>query len=76
MCYPDPIGLTDYTALCNLTEGNGGMPWFCGKPDILLCKDLYSIDPNRQPHPVLNDVESDLLSRYVRRCHMESNLGF
>ena len=66
LCYPDPKGLTDYSALCNLTEANGGMPWFCGKPDTLQCEDLYSVyfvekDGEPDGESVLNDVEQTLL---------------
>ena len=66
LCYPDPKGLTDYRALCNLTEANGGMPWFCGKPATLQCEDLYSVyfvekDGEPDGDSVLNDVERTLL---------------
>ena len=66
ICYPDPMGLTDYKAFCNLTERNGGMPFFCGTPDTLSCEDLYYIKHSiKQPHPALDDVDRVLLSRYV-----------
>ena len=72
LCFPDPKGLTDYSELCNLTEANGGMAWFCGKPDTLLCKDLYSIELyQNKTEPVGRDIESILLSRYVVNCNNE-----
>ena len=61
------MGLTDYKAFCNLTERNGGMPFFCGTPDTLSCEDLYYIKHRiKQPHPALDDVDRVLLSRYVQ----------
>ena len=64
ICHPRREGLPQYQKICNFTMNNGGMSWYCGKPDntTFLCEDWTSVRSNKSDlnHP-FSDAEKSLM---------------
>ena len=64
-CQPRRQWLPQYSSVCNLTMDNGGMSWYCGKPNNtkLLCEDwTYVTTTSPVGKKLMNDVEYTLLT--------------
>ncbi|WAR16284.1 NXPE1-like protein [Mya arenaria] len=69
-CHPNIshlLKLKNYSAFCNFTYINSGMPWYCGRPrDIhLLCEDWHAVKTQAFPPLPITKVEDTIISRGV-----------
>ena len=64
LCHPDLVWLKSYKGVCNLTEENGGIPWYCGKPQNLTCDDWTSVEHAMMKDFPISRVENKLF-KYV-----------
>ncbi|XP_045215032.2 NXPE family member 3-like [Mercenaria mercenaria] len=69
ICHPNNEHLrkhTNYTELCNMTNINSGMPFYCGKPrsELLLCRHWQFVRwPKQRPEIKTTECEDTLLKR-------------
>ena len=60
LCHPNLAWLKNYAGVCNLTKENGGIPWYCGKPQNLRCDDWTSVGYARMDDLPVSHVEKQL----------------
>ena len=70
LCHADHHWLMNYSSVCNLTQENDGMSWFCGKPTNkkLSCKD-WSFTKYASKYAVLPLTKAEeQMFKYVFAC--------
>lgn len=54
LCGPSPF-LLGYTRVCNLTRRHYGLPWYCGRPEVLTCAEWTRIGGSQPPWPMFEE---------------------
>ena len=64
-CHAERRWLTQYSDICNLTRDNGGMSWYCGKPqnNQISCRDWsFSKYVSQNPRLPLTKAEAKMFT--------------
>ena len=64
-CHPDRTWVKNYEGICNFTEENGGIPWFCGEPQNLKCEDWTAVGFSPMDDLPINEVEDQLFGYVI-----------